>query len=82
MQGILSRTVLTLGASSSLMMTYAIPLVLWPTPWYDVKTVLPVVGLLLGNLVNGVSFGLSMAMDELTTGLPLLSIPLACAMSC
>ena len=58
----------SLSGSSALVMVFGITLVMRPQPWYDVKTVLPTVGLLLSNAVNGVSLGLSSAIQELTQG--------------
>lgn len=58
----------SMSGSSALVMVFGISLVMRPSPWYDVKKVLPTVGLLLSNAINGVSLGMSCAIKELTQG--------------
>ena len=64
----LANVVLSMGVSLGLVMLFAVFLVFRPSPWYDVRIMLPSVALLLSNAVNGISLGLSTALRELTTG--------------
>ena len=68
MQGMLVNVVLSMGVSLGLVMLFAVFLVFRPSPWYDVRIMLPSIALLLSNAVNGISLGLSTALKELTTG--------------
>lgn len=64
----LANVVLSMGVSLGLVMLFGIFLVFRPSPWYDVRVLLPSIALLLSNTVSGVSLGLSTALKELTTG--------------
>ena len=64
----LANVVLSIGISLGLVLLFAVFLVFRPSPWYDVRILLPSIALLLSNAVSGVSLGLSTALKELTTG--------------
>lgn len=49
-------------------MAYAMVAVLGVTPWWSPQYLIPVLGMVLGNTISGVSVGLSAVMEELTTG--------------
>jgi hypothetical protein len=49
-------------------MAYAVLLVLNLQPWWEAQYVIPMLGMVLGNTISGISVGLSTVMEELTTG--------------
>ena len=67
-QGMLANVLLSMGVSLGLAMLFAVFLVFRPSPWYDVRIMLPSIALLLSNAVNGISLGLTTALRELTEG--------------
>ena len=51
--------------ASVLVTTFALLTALRPSPWYDPRYAIPLLGMILGNCMTGIAFGL----DTLTTGL-------------
>ena len=56
------------AASSSISMAYALTFIVRTHPWWDAQYFIPVLGMMLGNCISGISVGLSTVMEELTTG--------------
>jgi putative ABC transport system permease protein len=55
-------------ASSSIFLTYAMLLVVRTHPWWDAQYFIPMLGMLLGNCISGISVGLTTLLEELTSG--------------
>lgn len=68
MQGLLINTFVILSSSSSLVMAYAIFVVLRVNPWWQPQYLIPILGMVLGNTISGISVGLSTVLEELSTG--------------
>ena len=65
--GIRFDTVLAVWASSWIVAAYAMLAVLREVePWYQAQYVIPFVGMILGNSLNGISLGLNRLGEELT----------------
>lgn len=60
--GYLSST-LSMFLSSFVLAVAALSIIIQPTPWYSPQYAIPLLGMLLGNTMNGIS----LAMDRLTT---------------
>jgi len=63
--GIYANSLLSVLASSALVTGVALTGILRPEPWYAARYVIPLLGMVLGNTLNGISLGL----DRLTEGL-------------
>lgn len=68
LQGLFFNTLMTVAACSSVVMAYTVLLVLHLQPWWEAQYVIPMLGMLLGNTISGISVGLSTVLEELTTG--------------
>lgn len=55
---------LALVASTFLVATIVCALIIRPTPWYSARIVLPIVGLLLGNAMNGITLSVDRLFAE------------------
>ena len=55
-------------ASSSIFLTYAMLLVVRTHPWWNAQYFIPMLGMLLGNCISGISVGLTTLLEELTSG--------------
>ena len=55
-------------ASSSAFLTYAMLLVVRTHPWWNAQYFIPMLGMLLGNCISGISVGLTTLLEELTSG--------------
>ena len=64
----LTQVLTALGASSVLVITYSLSLVIQPQPPWDAQYLIPTYGMLLGNAISCISIGLSTALEELTMG--------------
>jgi putative ABC transport system permease protein len=64
--GIWLRSVASVWASSWLMAALAIGVILRVRPWYEPQYAIPLLGMILGNTLNGVSLGLDRLGGELT----------------
>jgi hypothetical protein len=49
-------------------MGYGLALVIGVSPWWSPQYLIPVLGMVLGNTISGISVGLAAVMEELTTG--------------
>lgn len=58
----------SVGTTSAVFLTYALTLVLHQHPWWKPQYFIPILGMLLGNAISGVSVGLSSLLEELSTG--------------
>jgi putative ABC transport system permease protein len=63
--GLRAEAFLTMGIAAIVTMTVAIRLSLRVEPWYDPATVVPLLGMILGNSVNGLSLGAERLESEL-----------------
>ena len=64
----LLHVLVSMGLSVAVVLAFGIPLVFKPSPWYDIRLVLPAVALFLSSAINSVSLGLSTALAQLTEG--------------
>ena len=68
LQGMLLHVLSSVGTTSAVFLTYALTLVLHQHPWWKPQYFIPILGMLLGNAISGVSVGLSSLLEELSTG--------------
>jgi hypothetical protein len=78
-QGMLVHVLVSMGVSVALVLLFGILLVFKPSPWYDVRLILPAVALFLSNAISSISIGLSTALTQLTTGTIFLMVVSSCA---
>ena len=69
-QGMFAEVLSSILASSSIFLTYAMLLVVRTHPWWDAQYFIPMLGMLLGNCISGISVGLTTLLEELTSGAP------------
>ena len=67
-QGMFAEVLGSILASSSVFLTYAMLLVVRTRPWWDAQYFIPMLGMLLGNCISGISVGLTTLLEELTSG--------------
>jgi putative ABC transport system permease protein len=63
--GIYGRSILSVWASSWLAASVAVLLVVGNDPWYSPQVAIPLIGMVLGNSLTGVSLGLDRFLDEI-----------------
>jgi putative ABC transport system permease protein len=68
LQGMLVHIILCIGASASTFLCYTLLLVVRTTPWWAPQYFIPILGMLLGNAISGVSVGLSTLLEEFASG--------------
>lgn len=76
-KGLFFTTLLGLASASSFVLTYTLLVVIRVDPWYDARYFIPLLGMLLGSSVSGVSVGLATILEELSTGRDRVEILLA-----
>ncbi len=64
-QGIWLTGVVSVGVSSWLVAAVAVGAVVHVRPWYDPQYAIPLLGMILGNTLNGISLGLDRLTDQL-----------------
>lgn len=64
-RGIYAGSFLSLLASSFLITGVAVGLIVRPEPWFEPQYVIPLLGMILGNALNGVSLGLDRFLEGL-----------------
>ena len=64
--GIYGSAIVSVWASSWLVTTIAILFVVRGDPWYSPQVVIPLIGMVLGNSLTGISLGMDRFLDELT----------------
>jgi putative ABC transport system permease protein len=70
LQGMFLHITFCIGASASLFICYTLLLVVRTHPWWQAQYFIPILGMLLGNAISGVSVGLSTILDEFVSGVP------------
>lgn len=76
--GIYGASTISVLASSWLVTGYGIAVVLQKAPtWYDPQYIVPILGMILGNTLNGISLGLNRLETELVTHRDLVETALA-----
>lgn len=73
-EGMLVHVLVSMGVSVALVLLFGILLVFKPSPWYDVRLILPAVALFLSNAISSISIGLSTALTQLTTEGPMVEL--------
>ncbi|MBD2719667.1 iron export ABC transporter permease subunit FetB [Synechococcus sp. FACHB-909] len=66
--GIYLNSLLSVMASSALVTGLAVTGLIRPQPWYNPQYLIPLLGMVLGNTLNGISLGLDRFMDGLRSG--------------
>ena len=66
--GIYLNSLLSVMASSALVTGLAVAGLIQPQPWYNPQYLIPLLGMVLGNTLNGISLGLDRFMDGLRNG--------------
>ncbi len=66
--GIYLNSLLSVMASSALVTGLAVAGLIQPHPWYDPQYLIPLLGMVLGNTLNGISLGLDRFMEGLRSG--------------
>ncbi len=66
--GIYLNSLLSVMASSALVTGLAVTGLIQPQPWYNPQDLIPLLGMVLGNTLNGLSLGLDRFMEGLRSG--------------
>ncbi len=66
--GVLFNSIVSIWASSWLVMAIALTLIVPVQPWYSPRHTVPLLGMILGNSLSGISLGLDRMGQELTSG--------------
>ena len=66
--GVLLNSIVSIWASSWLIMAIALTVIVPVQPWYSPQYTVPLLGMILGNSLSGISLGLDRMGQELTTG--------------
>lgn len=66
--GIYLNSLLSVLAASALVTGLAVAGLIQPQPWYNPQYLIPLLGMVLGNTLNGISLGLDRFMEGLGTG--------------
>ncbi|KAK9810214.1 hypothetical protein WJX72_006730 [[Myrmecia] bisecta] len=66
--GMLCHALVSVGSAAAVFLSYGLLLIIRTKPWWQAQYFIPVLGMLLGNCISGVSVGLSTVLEELTTG--------------
>ncbi|MCP9785261.1 ABC transporter permease [Cyanobium sp. N5-Cardenillas] len=66
--GIYLNSLLSVMASSALVTGLAVSGLIQPQPWYNPQYLIPLLGMVLGNTLNGLSLGLDRFMEGLRSG--------------
>ncbi|KAK9862423.1 hypothetical protein WJX84_010314 [Apatococcus fuscideae] len=66
--GMFLQTLTCLGSSAGVFLVYAMLIIIQIHPWYQPQYFIPVLGMLLGNAISGISVGLSTVLEELSSG--------------
>lgn len=66
--GIYLNSLLSVMASSALVTGLAVTGLIQPQPWYNPQYLIPLLGMVLGNTLNGLSLGLDRFMEGLRSG--------------
>ncbi|KAK9840558.1 hypothetical protein WJX81_000987 [Elliptochloris bilobata] len=75
--GMLAKVVACVGSSAAVFLAYTLVLVVRTEPWWQAQYFIPILGMLLGNAISGVSVGLSTLLEELATGKDRIELKLA-----
>jgi ABC-type iron transport system FetAB permease component len=67
-EGMFVRTLAIISAAAGVSLAYALVLVIRVQPWWTPHYLIPMLGMVLGNTISGVSVGTSAAMEELGAG--------------
>jgi putative ABC transport system permease protein len=67
-QGLFFHTLGIVLLAAGCTMGYGLALVIGVSPWWSPQYLIPVLGMVLGNTISGISVGLAAVMEELTTG--------------
>lgn len=66
--GMLINVLVSMWGSSWLVLAFTMLIVVRPVqPWYDPQYAIPLLGMILGNTLNGITLGLSTTVDSLAT---------------
>lgn len=64
--GIYPNAIFSVWASTWVVTGITIAMIVQPTPWHDPKIVIPLIGMVLGNSLTGISLGMDRFLGELT----------------
>ncbi len=77
-QGMLLQTLSCVGTSAGVFLSYTLLFVVRTQPWWAPQYFIPILGMMLGNSISGVSVGLSALLEDFSVGectaIPTLSI--------
>ena len=68
MQLMLWEVLAATAGSSGIFLAYALVFIVHTSPWWDAQYFIPMLGMILGNCISGISVGLSTLLEELTSG--------------
>ncbi|KAI8474099.1 MAG: hypothetical protein J3K34DRAFT_408830 [Monoraphidium minutum] len=67
-KGLFLNTLLIVAGTAAAVMAYATLVVMGVTPWWSPQYLIPILGMVLGNTITGISVGLSTIIEELSSG--------------
>lgn len=68
LQGMLLQTLSCLGSSAGVFLCYTLLFVVRTQPWWAPQYFIPILGMMLGNSISGVSVGLSALLEDFSVG--------------
>lgn len=66
-KGMFMQIIACLGAATSIFLSYTLVLVVRTSPWWAAQYFIPILGMLLGNAISGISVGLSTLLDQISS---------------
>ena len=77
--GVYTTSVTVVALGSMAITVYGIALVVQPDPWWEPRYAIPILGMILGNALNGISLGLETALEGFDAGRARVELLLATA---
>ncbi len=68
LQGMLLQTLTCLGSSAGVFLCYTLLFVVRTQPWWAPQYFIPILGMMLGNSISGVSVGFSALLEDFSVG--------------
>ena len=68
LQGMLTHITGCIGVSAGVFICYTLLMVVRTEPWWQAQYFIPILGMLLGNAISGVSVGLTTLLEEFASG--------------
>ncbi len=67
-QGVFLQALVCLGGSTALFLCYMLLLVIQASPWWQPQYLIPLLGIMMGHTISGISVGLTALLEEFNSG--------------